>query len=129
MKKAPIVTKSKKLIQIRACPFISLKYLKGVVKISTINQCELCGRDEVKITVHHLVPREYGGNHGETAQLCIPCHKQIHSLFTNAELAAVLNTVRALRENEQMTKYIKWIRKQPSSRLPKIKKSNWKNKK
>ncbi|KHF27079.1 hypothetical protein LR68_04086 [Anoxybacillus sp. BCO1] len=48
--------------------------------------CELCGRDDVVFTAHHLTPKEYGGT--ETAKLCFPCHKQIHALYTNEELAS-----------------------------------------
>ncbi|MBE4909078.1 HNH endonuclease [Bacillus luteolus] len=86
--------------------------------------CELCGRDEVDTTVHHLVPKEMGGTFGETANLCIPCHKQIHALYTNQEIAARLATIRDLREDEKLSSFIKWIRKQPSTKLMKIRKSN-----
>jgi len=47
--------------------------------------CELCGRSPIETTEHHLVPREFGGAEGDTAQLCIPCHKQVHAWFTNEE--------------------------------------------
>lgn len=86
--------------------------------------CELCEREGVETTVHHLLPREMGGNHGPTANLCIPCHKQIHALYTNQELAARLATLQELKEDEQLSKFIKWIRKQPSTKIMKIKKSN-----
>ncbi|PWW27752.1 hypothetical protein DFO73_10762 [Cytobacillus oceanisediminis] len=39
--------------------------------------CELCLREEVEITIHHLTPKEMGGTFLPTANLCIPCHKQI----------------------------------------------------
>ncbi|WP_458122858.1 HNH endonuclease [Paenibacillus sp. Z3-2] len=44
------------------------------------DQCELCGRKPVNTTIHHLTPKEMGGTFLPTASLCIPCHKQIHSL-------------------------------------------------
>lgn len=38
--------------------------------------CELCKREGVpKVTEHHLIPREEGGNDGEVAWLCESCHK------------------------------------------------------
>lgn len=39
--------------------------------------CELCGRHHVRLTEHHLTPKEEGGTFLPTAMLCIPCHKQI----------------------------------------------------
>ncbi len=85
--------------------------------------CELCGRDDVEITVHHLLPKEMGGTFGATANLCIPCHKQIHALYTNEEIAARLTSLSDLRKDEKLGRFIRWIRKQPSSKIMKIKKS------
>lgn len=91
---------------------------------SLTGTCELCRRTEVAITIHHLIPKEMGGTFLKTADLCIPCHKQIHALYTNEELAARLNTLEELRRDPKIHGYIKWIRKQPSSKLIKTKKSN-----
>jgi len=88
-----------------------------------MNVCELCGREEVETTVHHLLPKEMGGTFGETADLCIPCHKQIHALYTNQEIAVRLPTLRELRQDEKLARFIKWIRKQPATKIMKIKKS------
>ncbi|WP_070119870.1 HNH endonuclease [Bacillus marinisedimentorum] len=85
--------------------------------------CELCGRSGVQTTVHHLTPKEKGGTFLPAATLCIPCHKQVHALFSNEELAAALNTIGALQRNEHIQKYLKWIRKQPPARVPRTKKS------
>ncbi|RSK26359.1 HNH endonuclease [Bacillus sp. HMF5848] len=90
----------------------------------TVGTCELCGRDDVEITIHHLTPKEMGGTFLPTAMLCIPCHKQIHALYTNDELAIRLHTIEALKADEQIAKFINWIQKQPSSRLPLTRKSN-----
>jgi 5-methylcytosine-specific restriction enzyme A len=86
--------------------------------------CQLCGRSPVETTVHHLLPREMGGSYGPTANLCIPCHKHIHAVYTNEELAARLSSLQELREDETIARFIKWIRKQPPSKIMKIKKSN-----
>ena len=86
--------------------------------------CELCGRQTVETTVHHLLPKEMGGTFGSTANLCIPCHKQIHALYTNEEIAVRLTTLQQLRGDEKLARFIQWIRKQPSTKLMKIKKSN-----
>lgn len=89
-----------------------------------MDTCELCERDEVETTVHHLLPKEMGGTFGATANFCIPCHKQIHALYTNAEIAARLTTISELKEDAQLFRFIKWIRKQPPTKRMKIKKSN-----
>ncbi|MED4531777.1 HNH endonuclease [Metabacillus fastidiosus] len=86
--------------------------------------CELCEREPVETTVHHLLPKEMGGTFGPTANLCIPCHKQIHTLYTNKEIAIRLTTIQELKEDEQLSRFLKWIRKQPPTKLMKIKKSN-----
>ncbi|WP_031307964.1 HNH endonuclease [Mesobacillus boroniphilus] len=95
-----------------------------VAKKKQSGTCELCGREEVEVTIHHLTPKEMGGTFMSTANLCIPCHKQIHALFTNEELATSLNTVDQLRSHPELQKFLKWIKKQPSTRLPIISKSN-----
>ena len=89
-----------------------------------MSRCELCEREDVDTTVHHLLPKEMGGTFGPTANLCIPCHKQIHALYTNEEIAARLTTIHKLKEDPQLSRFLKWIRKQPSTKLMKIKKSN-----
>jgi 5-methylcytosine-specific restriction enzyme A len=86
--------------------------------------CELCGRENVETTIHHLLPKEMGGTFGSTAALCIPCHKQIHALYTNHEISARLTTIYDLKSDDQLSRFLKWIRKQPSTKLMKIKKSN-----
>ncbi|MFS0782934.1 HNH endonuclease [Bacillus sp. 1P06AnD] len=86
-------------------------------------KCELCGREETELTVHHLTPKELGESFLPTALLCIACHKQIHAIYTNEELAARLSTVKELREDEKIRNFIKWIRKQPSGRLVRTKKA------
>lgn len=90
---------------------------------ASIGVCELCRRDQVERTVHHLVPRQKGGAHLQTALLCIPCHKQIHALYSNDEIAVRLTTIKELQEDEAIRKFIKWIRKQPSKTIPRTKKS------
>lgn len=89
-----------------------------------VSVCELCGRNNVETTVHHLLPREMGGSFGPTVDLCIPCHKQIHALYTNQEIAIRLSTIDELRRDEQLMRFVKWIRKQPPTKLMKIRKSN-----
>lgn len=89
------------------------------------NHCELCGREPVETTVHHLTPKEMGGTFMPTANLCIPCHKQIHSLYTNRDLITRgLTTLESLRADERIVPYLRWIRKQPASTIPRVRKSH-----
>ncbi|WP_309120089.1 hypothetical protein [Paenibacillus sp.] len=92
-------------------------------KRKEVGACALCGRDGVETTVHHLTPKEEGGAFLPTAKLCIPCHKMIHATYTNAELADGLTTIDALRADPGLGPFLRWIRKQPPSVLPKVKKS------
>ena len=51
--------------------------------------CELCLRKVPPqlITQHHLMPKQKGGKAEHKTPLCKPCHKQVHAIFTNRELA------------------------------------------
>lgn len=84
--------------------------------------CELCGREVYRLTVHHLIPRQRvkqkKAEAGPTANICSPCHRQIHNLFDNKHLAQELNTLEKLREEPQMQKFLSWVKKQkPDKRV------------
>jgi hypothetical protein len=80
------------------------------------NICQLCGRHVLKLTRHHLRPKEHGGV--ETALLCSGCHRQVHALFTNRTLANQYDSLEKLRQDSAIAAYITWARKQPDRRLP-----------
>ena len=71
------------------------------------SRCELCGRGEVTLTEHHLIPKEMGGTFLDTAIDMYSMSKQIHALYTNEELASRLGSIEKLRTDEK-PKYIKW---------------------
>ena len=87
------------------------------------NICELCNRKIDKLTKHHLLPREEGGKEEHISHICSDSHRQIHALYTNKELAIRLDTIDKLKEDEKISKYLKFIRKQPGSKIATIKKS------
>lgn len=68
------------------------------------------------ITLHHLLPRQKGGQADHRVPLCRPCHKQVHATFGNNDLARVYATIDALREAPQLQPFLKWIRKQKPDR-------------
>lgn len=77
--------------------------------------CPLCERPippELE-SRHHLIPKLKGGKHEPIAVLHTICHSKVHSLFSEAELARVYNTIEALRENEEIMRFVKWISKRP----------------
>jgi 5-methylcytosine-specific restriction enzyme A len=81
-------------------------------------RCELCHRDVPSgmITLHHLLPRQKGGQADDRVPLCRPCHKQVHATFANRDLARDYTTVDALRTAPPLQPFLKWIRKQKPDR-------------
>lgn len=73
-----------------------------------MSRCEICDRD-VKTTRHHLIPKDR--KNSPIARVCQPCHQQIHAVFTHHELKHRFDSVEALRESEEMQKFVRWVRK------------------
>lgn len=57
---------------------------------------------------HHFLPRCEGGR--ETRWVHRVCHRKIHSLFTERELATTYDTPAALRAHPEMARFIGWLR-------------------
>lgn len=87
--------------------------------------CELCNRDGVKLTFHHLIPckvhgkkkflREHGRDEMKSRglYLCKLCHDGIHDIIPDEkELAESYNTKELLLEHEGIAKHVKWVAKQ-----------------
>ena len=87
--------------------------------------CELCSREDLKLTFHHLIPckvhtkkkflREHGRDEMKARGLflCKLCHDGIHDLVPNEkELAEVYNTKELLLAHEGVAKHVKWAAKQ-----------------
>ncbi len=85
-------------------------------------QCELCEREMEQLTVHHLTPRQNTkrkkADPGPTAEICSACHRQVHALFDNKQLARELNSIKKLKDEPQMQKFLAWVKKQdPQKRV------------
>jgi 5-methylcytosine-specific restriction endonuclease McrA len=92
--------------------------------------CELCGRNGVLLTRHHLIPRTRHGSKSarkrfnrktmveEILWVCRPCHNQVHVLFAEKELEREYHTRDALLAHEEMRKFIHWISKKPAGFRP-----------
>ena len=88
------------------------------VHVDTTGRCSLCEREVPAgmITLHHLRPREQGGKAEHRTPLCRPCHKQLHAVFTNKDLARTLDSIERLRAAPQLQPFLRWIRKQKPDR-------------
>jgi hypothetical protein len=82
--------------------------------------CEICEREWVPLTYHHLIPRSTHekalkrGWHEEwelnkVAWLCGACHRCVHRVATNEELAREWHSVEKLREREDVRRFAAWV--------------------
>jgi len=72
-------------------------------------KCDLCDREVVKITSHHLISKQKKSD-GRTAKMCLPCSKQVHALFSNKELKH-LDTIKKLKAEDKIRVWIGWVKK------------------
>lgn len=89
--------------------------------------CNLCDRpfDRGRLSRHHCKPRSRGGKPEDIALICPQCHQTVHALFTNDTLDAVYSTIAKLREAPELESYLKWVRKQPPTRVTKSRTKNF----
>lgn len=79
-----------------------------------LGPCPICGRPMIpgpSVDRHHWTPRREGG--GDRSWLHRICHKKLHSLFTERELAELYPTAEALRAHPEIATFVRWARKQP----------------
>lgn len=85
--------------------------------------CPICDRPipESQQDAHHLVPKSKGGK--TTEYLHRICHRQIHALFTETELAVQFSTAATLKEHPEMQRFIRWVKSKPDHFYEKTRKS------
>jgi 5-methylcytosine-specific restriction endonuclease McrA len=85
--------------------------------------CPLCGRPipADQRDAHHLVPRSQGGT--MTRVLHRICHRQLHALFTEAELARQFSTIEALKAHPAVARFVRWVRTKPPGFMEKTRPS------
>jgi len=85
--------------------------------------CPLCGREipESQKDAHHLVPKSKGGR--ATEYLHRICHRQIHALFNEGELAKRYQTVDALLEHPEIQAFVNWVKNKPDDFYERVSKS------
>ncbi len=86
--------------------------------------CPICNRliPESQKDAHHLIPKSRGGK--TTEYLHRICHRQIHALFSETELATKFNTAPALQEHPEMQRFIHWVKSKPNHFYEKSRKSS-----
>jgi hypothetical protein len=85
--------------------------------------CPLCDRKipTSQRDAHHLVPKSKGGR--DTEYLHRICHRQIHALFTETELARRFNSVDALLSHPDMANFVAWVNTKPDEFMQRTRKS------
>ena len=85
--------------------------------------CPLCDRAIPKLQrdEHHLIPKSHGGR--ITAVLHRICHRQIHAVFTESELARQYNSIELIKQQEEMAGFIAWVRLKPDDFFERTRKS------
>ncbi|WP_106479034.1 hypothetical protein [Phytohalomonas tamaricis] len=93
--------------------------------------CELCGREDVPLTRHHLIPRTLHGKKrmrkrysreemvSSILWLCRPCHSHIHRLFDERTLAEQYATREALLAHPDVQAFVAWLSDKPAGFKPK----------
>jgi hypothetical protein len=64
---------------------------------------------------HHLVPKSKGGKKTVCLHRCLHriCHEQIHSIFTDAQLAKEFCTIETIVEDPAVRTFVTWVRTKP----------------
>jgi 5-methylcytosine-specific restriction endonuclease McrA len=86
--------------------------------------CPLCGRPipPSQRDAHHLVPRSRGGT--QTQLLHRICHRQVHALFGETELAREYATADALLAHPDVARFVDWVRTKPPEFMERARKSS-----
>jgi 5-methylcytosine-specific restriction endonuclease McrA len=86
--------------------------------------CPICDRKipRSQLDAHHLIPKSKGGK--KTEFLHRICHRQIHALFTETELARQFNSVSALLAHADIKLFVAWVKNKPDNVIERTKKSH-----
>ncbi|KAG6009981.1 hypothetical protein E4U54_008461 [Claviceps lovelessii] len=87
---------------------------------SRTDACEICDRDWMPLSYHHLIPRfvhdkvvKRGWHRKEDLQnvawLCGACHRFVHQFKTHEELAREYYTVDRLLAEEEVRRFAAWV--------------------
>jgi hypothetical protein len=78
------------------------------------NTCPLCARPLADpISRHNLIPLSQGGSGEGSLPMHKVCHNKVHSLFNEKELARTYNTLEKILAQEEVQKFVAWVKKKP----------------
>jgi hypothetical protein len=84
----------------------------GARRLEQVETCWLCCRElGRRVEWHHPVPKSRGGK--DTVPVHPICHATLHRHFSNTELAAFGPDVEALRRQETIARFLRWIDGKP----------------
>lgn len=94
-------------------------------KEGLVNTCPLCERKILKNQEdkHHLIPKSKGGGNKDIVLLHLACHRQIHMIFKESDLANHFNSIELLKNNQDVQNFINWIKTKPVDFLPSFRQS------
>jgi len=83
-------------------------------RVEEVVVCPLCEREipSKQRDAHHLVPKSKGGR--QTEYLHRICHRQVHALFTESELAIQYSTVETLLAHREIQRFVSWVKTKPA---------------
>ncbi len=67
--------------------------------------------DGPSVNRHHWVPKSKGGR--EAAPIHVVCHRMLHRVFSEADLASTYRTPEAVRSQPEMARFVAWVRRKP----------------
>ena len=89
------------------------------------SRCALCERIVPVTNIHHLFPKTLHRNkqirarheaewlRAQTVELCKPCHRQLHALISEKEMASHYHTILRLLEHPEVARFVEWVRDRP----------------
>jgi len=92
--------------------------------------CPICDRVMIEgksIDRHHFIPKLKKGK--ETTLLHVICHRKLHSIFTESEMAKYYNTPERCKKHKEVAKFVKWLKNKDPEYIESHKESNEKSKK
>ena len=79
--------------------------------MSETEPCALCGRPlGRRLERHHVIPKSKGGK--EVVDVHPICHRKIHKVFSNTDLAR-LGSIEALKDAPEIRTFIRWLKGKP----------------
>ena len=88
-------------------------------------RCQLCGREGLEMTRHHLIPRTLHSNKWfrerykrevmrQVVELCKDCHITIHQFIKEREMGRNFNTLEKLMAHEKIANWVQWVANRPA---------------